>query len=321
MLRTKYFYLDSDLKKVPPSHFKEAQTATDSDTYQSGDVVEAWDHVFRWTKECVPLSKWEEWRGLGDAYTDVALPIVMGPAGDDGGTDLLSRLETAATQTNPDPAVQKLWLHLNSGPEQALWPNKEQILRGQAVFYRYAPQILASLLHFSLSSGFSSPRVSRILNIASYIVPPMESTPEGDTPRISKESNDRSFQRLMETTQWMINCMGDGAMEPGGIGWSSTVRVRLLHTLMRRRILEKSKNEWETKGFSVYNEKEEGIPISQEDMVSTLNSFTSAPLFCMEKTGLSPLPQECEDWTALWRVIGYYFGELVYGPTSFEPFG
>jgi hypothetical protein len=41
-------------------------------------------------------------------------------------------------------------------------------------------------------------------------------------------------------------------------------------------------------------------------MVSTLNSFTSAPLLCMIKTGLTPLPQEYEDWTALWRVIGYY---------------
>jgi hypothetical protein len=115
--------------------------------------------------------------------------------------------------------------------------------------------------------------------------------------------------RLMETTQWFIDCMGEGAMEPGGAGWASTVRVRLLHTTMRRRLLEKSRREWETKGFSVYNEKVEGIPISQEDMVSTLNSFTSAPLLCLIKTGLTPLPQECEDWTALWRVIGYYLGQ------------
>ncbi|OCL08827.1 hypothetical protein AOQ84DRAFT_292358, partial [Glonium stellatum] len=165
-----------------------------------------------------------------------------------------------------------------------------------------------SLLYFSLSSGFSSPRVSRILNIASYLVPPMGSTPEGQSPRINKESNDRSFQRLMETTQWLVDCMSEGAMESKGAGWSSTVRVRLLHTMMRQRILEKSKREWETKGFSQYNEESDRIPISQEDMVSTPNSFTSAPLFCMAKMGIAPLPQECEDWTALWRAIGYYFG-------------
>ena len=112
----------------------------------------------------------------------------------------------------------------------------------------------------------------------------------------------------METTQWLVDCMGKGAMEPKSAGWSSTVRVQLLHTMMRQRILEKSRREWEATGFSLYNEKSEGIPISQEDMISTLNSFTSAPLLCMVKTGITPLPEECEDWTALWRVIGYYFG-------------
>jgi hypothetical protein len=54
----------------------------------------------------------------------------------------------------------------------------------------------------------------------------MGSTPEGEAPRISKESNDRSFMHLMETTQWFIDCMGEGAMEPGGSGWASTMRVR-----------------------------------------------------------------------------------------------
>jgi ER-bound oxygenase mpaB/B'/Rubber oxygenase, catalytic domain len=95
-------------------------------------------------------------------------------------------------------------------------------------------------------------------------------------------------------------------MEPGGAGWAATVGVRLLYTTMRQRLLEKSRRELETNGFSLYDDKTEGIPISQEDMVSTLNSFTSAPLLCMINTGLTPLPQECEDWTALWRVIGYY---------------
>lgn len=82
--------------------------------------------------------------------------------------------------------------------------------------------------------------------------------------------------------------MGDGAMGPGGVGWAATVRMRVLHTTMRQRLLEESRREWETKSFSLYNEKLDGIPISQEDMGSTLNSFTSAPLLCMVKTGLAP---------------------------------
>ena len=37
------FYFDPDLKGIPRAEFKEARTATDSDSYQSGDIVEAWD--------------------------------------------------------------------------------------------------------------------------------------------------------------------------------------------------------------------------------------------------------------------------------------
>jgi hypothetical protein len=308
MFSKKYFYLDPNLSEIPPSQFKEAKHATDSDTYVDGDVIEAWDHVFRWNEDCVPLSVWEQWREMGDELADAALPIITGPAGDAGGTDMLSRLEAAATQENPDPAVSRFWKSLHSGPKQELWPDEAQILRGQAVFYRYAPQMMASLLHWSLSSGFSSPRIARILNIASYLVPPMDSTPEGEAPRISKESNDRTFQRLMETTQWCIHCMSPGAMDPGGVGWKSTVRVRLLHTTMRRRILEKSRHEWKTKGYSRYDEKVDGIPISQEDFVATHCAFASSPLLSLVKVGITPTLQECEDWTALWRVIGYLFG-------------
>ncbi|OCL08826.1 hypothetical protein AOQ84DRAFT_376381 [Glonium stellatum] len=105
MFGVNYFYLDLDLKHVHPSQFKEAKTATDSDAYQDGDVVEAWDHVFLWNKCCVPLRKWEEWRDIGDDLADAALPIILGEAGRGGGTDLLSRLESAATRLDPDVSV------------------------------------------------------------------------------------------------------------------------------------------------------------------------------------------------------------------------
>ena|SRR5437762_10832402 len=129
-----YFYLDPDLRNVNQAQYREAKTAADSDSYKDGEVIEAWNHVFRWNKYCVPLRIWEDWRNLSDDLADAALPLITGPEGQGGGTDLLSRLETASTRANPEPAVQKLWAHLHTGPEQALWPGREQILRGQAVF-------------------------------------------------------------------------------------------------------------------------------------------------------------------------------------------
>ena len=75
----KYFHLDPDLARVNPRDFKDAGTADDSDTYKNGDVVEAWDHAFRWNSACVPLSKWEEWRMMSDELADAALPILTSP--------------------------------------------------------------------------------------------------------------------------------------------------------------------------------------------------------------------------------------------------
>ena len=308
----KYYFFEPELVKVPRSQHIQAKKTSESDTFKNGDVVEAWDSVFRWNSDCVPLHTWEEWREMGDELADAALPIITGPAGQGGGTDMLARLEAAVKQEKPDPAVVRFWESLNfGGPKQELWPDAEQILRGQAVYYRYAPQISSGFLHYSLSGGFSSPRISRILNLASYLVPPMGSSGDGEPPRMSKATIDRSYQRLMETTQWLISCMPPGAMEPGNPGWASTVRVRLLHTTMRRRILEKSRKEWETKGFSIYDERKDGIPISQEDFMATHCAFATTPLICLNKTGLPPTPQECEDWTALWRVIGFYFGMSI----------
>ena len=250
------------------------------------------------------------WRGQGDVLADAALPILTGPAGDAGGTDLLARLEAAATgHSTPNPQVTQLWEQIHGAVPLQSWPSAEQVRRGQAVFYRYAPQILASLLHFSLAGGFSSPRISRVLNLASYLVPPMGSTPEGEAPRISEKSNNRSFKRLMETTQFVVDCMGAGALETGGEGWAAAVRVRLLHTTMRKRILDKSRSEWKSLGHSIYDERIDGIPISQEDMAGTLTAFSTAPLTGLIKHGVNPTLQECEDYTALWRVIGYYLGE------------
>ena len=311
--RGKYFFIDPELRNVAPSRFKDIQSAAESDKFVDGDVVEAWDHVFCWNSNCVPMSKWREWRDEGDKLADAALPVIAGPAGNGGGTDLLARLEAAVKSEDPDPKVMAFWSALHAGPPQNLWPDDAQIMRGQAVFWRYAPQMLSALLHYSLSAGFSSPKIARILNLASYLVPPMQSSPEGEPPRMSKASVDRSFMRLLETTQWLMHCMTPGAMNVGGIGWASTVRVRLLHTSMRRRILEKSRKEWETTGHSLYNEKTDGIPISQEDFMGTQCAFACVPLFCLRKQGITPTAQECEDWTALWRVIGYYFGQL---PTS-----
>lgn len=224
---------------------------------------------------------------------------------------MFTRLEAVVTKTSSSSSsleAHALWRHLHAIDESEFRYDRAQILRGQAVFYRFAPHILASLLQYSLSAGFSSPRISRVLNLGSYLVPPMSTTPDGEAPRITSASNDRTYMRLMETTQFVIDCMSQDAMEMGGAGWKAAIRVRLLHATMRQRILEKVRNDRQNKGLAPYVEERDGMPISQEDYSSTLAAFATAPIVALFKVGITPTAQECEDYTALWKVIGYYLG-------------
>ena len=137
----------------------------------------------------------------------------------------------------------------------------------------------------------------------------MESSPEGEAPRITKRSNDRSFLRLMETTQFVVTAMGVEAMEVGNPGWVAAIRVRLLHATMRARLKTRSTGQMKAGGHCPWDLVARGVPINQQQMLGTLATFCPAPPISAGKNGCMPLPSECEDYCALWRVIGYYMGK------------
>ena len=176
------------------------------------------------------------------------------------------------------------------------------IQRGQAVFYKYAGPMLMSLLHFSLAGGFSSPRITQVLEQTAYLVP------KAGAPHapMDKKRADRTWKRLLETTQFVLDVMEsrDALLPPsntqplGGAGWQSCIRVRLLHTAVRDRV-QKMRD---------YDTGRNGVPVNQEDLLATLCSFSVAPLASLQRMGIRPTQQEREDYIALWRHIGFYMG-------------
>lgn len=231
------------------------------------------------------------------------------------------------------------------------------IRRGQDVFYRYAGPILTVLLHFSLAGGFASPRITEVLKQTAYLVPTAASgrnkrhdpsTPHKRLPTIEdlrhtfhvdKPRADRTWSRLLETTQFVLDVMenADSLRPPsrnvasaspspaasstkdanlsrperGGEGWQSAVRVRLLHTNVRRRVLklvEKRRNDAPGGDESGYDVEKNGVPINQEDLLATLGAFSTAPLAMLQRIGISPTAQERKDFIALWRHVGFYMG-------------
>lgn len=153
----------------------------------------------------------------------------------------------------PDKAMRRL----NRKPAPVL-------SEGQAVFWRYSSGMLTTLLHFSLAggkfgrflegvlqaliiyifvcAGFASARIMSVLYETGYLTSP---------------SRDATYRRLMETTQALIDFMGD--MKPiTGKGWKSAVRVRMLHSQVRLKILDGRSR------LNTYSVEKDGIPINQE---------------------------------------------------------
>ncbi|CAD6887419.1 unnamed protein product [Tilletia controversa] len=106
------------------------------------------------------------------------------------------------------------------------------IRAGQNVFYKYLEPMQLTLLHFSLAGGFSSPKIMSVLRQTGYLVPSRDpyaqtgdkttkqKSPKGPTPskyvlpvsQVSpshQRSADRTFLRLLETTQFVVDVMQD----------------------------------------------------------------------------------------------------------------
>lgn len=77
-------------------------------------------------------------------------------------------------------------------------------------------------------------------------------------------------KRFAETQSWTLDLYSPGGMERFGAGFKSTIRVRMIHALVRRNLLKKA--EW--------NYDHAGVPISQTDMLTTILTTLLLSLGC-----------------------------------------
>jgi hypothetical protein len=163
----------------------------------------------------------------------------------------------------------------------------KQIERGQKVFFRYAMANFIGLGYQSLFVGMAAARTIEVLVRTG-----------GFSPAAAQK---RSF----ETAQWNLEIMRDlDSLKPGGDGWISTVRVRLLHSAVRSRIMKMAEAKPE-----YYSIKEYGIPINDFDSAGTICTFSAAPVwFSLPAQRIRLREQEIVDYIALWRYIAFLIG-------------
>lgn len=183
-----------------------------------------------------------------------------------------------------NPKLDQLWEEVNTIPE---WVDWDQIARGQDVFYRYGGPALTGLTFQSLLGGMGAARVVETL------------------ARTGGFSTKVARRRLFETTQHILQCTRTlEGIKPGGEGFASSIRVRLLHAAVRQRIVKLAQQR-----PSYYNLEEWGIPVNDLDQIGTICTFSSSLIWLsFPRQGIFLSNREIDDYLALWRYIAYLLG-------------
>jgi hypothetical protein len=180
--------------------------------------------------------------------------------------------------------LKQLWDEVNTVPD---WVDWDQIARGQEVFYRYGGATLTGLAYQSLLGGMGANRVVEVL-----------ARTGGFGVKVARH-------RLFETTQHILECTKSlESIKPGGAGFASSVRVRLLHAAVRQRIMKLAKTRPE-----YYDVEKNGIPINDLDCIATIGTFSATIIWLsLPRQGIWLREQEIKDYVALWRLIAHYTG-------------
>lgn len=125
------------------------------------------------------------------------------------------------------------------------------------------------------------------------------------TGALEKGSN----ARFAETTRWATDVITENGLLPQGVGYQSTLRVRLIHAMVRRHVA--ALPDWDSDAW--------GLPINQTDMAATLVGALVSPSLGVVTMGLVNRPGEYDAVAHLTRYTGWLLGvQEDFLPNSFR---
>lgn len=125
------------------------------------------------------------------------------------------------------------------------------------------------------------------------------------TGALEKGSN----KRFAETFQWALDVTAEDGLAPHGIGYQSTLRVRLIHAFVRSHVA--AMPDWEG--------EEWGLPVNQTDMAATLFGALIAPAMGGFGMGIIYTRRDLDAIAHLTRYVGWLIGvEEEWLPLNFR---
>ena len=170
------------------------------------------------------------------------------------------------------------------------WVDHELIRRGQRAMRRGGADGMYVARDVSLLGGYQFSGFNKTLL---------------RTGALEKGSN----KRFAETMQWAMDVIAEDGLEPLGVGYRSTIRVRLIHAFVRRHV--GAMPDWRS--------DEWGVPVNQTDMAATLIGALIAPPAASLGMGILTAPDDLEAVAHLTRYVGWLIGvEDEWLPHSFR---
>ncbi|WP_104107326.1 oxygenase MpaB family protein [Nocardioides sp. 616] len=144
---------------------------------------------------------------------------------------------------------------------------------------RYTRQAGIVLGAASLVSGYANATASRPLEMTGRYV-------------------ESAGMRTIEVASWLVEASAQGGLQRHAAGFELTVRVRIIHALVRAALVKDPR--WQDHDW--------GVPICQAFLAYTLVEFCLIPLRGMAAIGAALLPHEVAGYYARWRYVGHLLG-------------
>jgi hypothetical protein len=189
-------------------------------------------------------------------------------------------LDEALDGRAPQDAPPELAALVDPQREPPAWLDLDAVDAGAVAFWRVgSPVTFLALAYGSLAFGYQSAPLVR---------------PLAATGRLERMAP----RRLAETIHWALDVTPPGGMHVGAAGWRSSIRVRMVHALVRDHLLRSGR--WD---------EEWGVPISAAGAFATaIGGFFVIPVRAMEDLGVRFSAREHEALCQLWRWVGHIMG-------------
>jgi hypothetical protein len=213
-----------------------------------------------------------------DPVAEAFVAEVYDTLGPNAGRELLETALEQGIDAVEDPPASLVALMQDIDDEPA-WLDHELVEHGAKVFRSFGPAIVA------FAGAATLPVYTE-----SSIAKPLSLT--------GAYAGDSALHRYMETCRHMFDCSEAGGLQAGGAGRVTSVRVRIMHVYLRRKI--SSHPEWDTDAW--------GVPINQSDAEMTLLGGGIVGALGMRMLGHPVSNREILAVMHFWRYVGHIMG-------------